>query len=143
MAKKGALPDRAALIKEIAELKAEQKFSRHGQNISGVVSVSKELIKYGAIAAIFYFIYLSIAVLAGQTTFASIGITILGNVTLSQSVAWIFGASGMIYGVNERRLRKKTVAKFQPRITELEKLIDAGRSSSTLTLKGDTNPEDL
>lgn len=134
---------RDELVARITELEAKDRFGTHGRNISGAITVLKEGIKWGSIVLIAYFIYLSIASLAGQTTLASIGITFIGNLTVSETVAWILAASGTIYGLNERRVRKNTVARLQPRITSLEKRLDPDRSSSTLTLRGDTNPEDL
>jgi hypothetical protein len=98
--------------------------------------------KYGCILGIVYFIYLSIAALAGQVTLASIGISILGNVTVSDAVAYIFGGGGIIYGLNERRVRKSTVERVQGRNVSLEKRLDPGRTSSQLTPRGDTHPDD-
>lgn len=135
--------DRDALVKRIAELEAERTFGQHARNISAVVNVCKYLIRYGAIVWVVYYIYLSVVALAGQTTLAALGIHVLGDISISQALAWLLGGAGTLYGLNERRVRKSTVAKLQPRIIELERGYDPGRSTSSLTLRGDTNPDDL
>jgi hypothetical protein len=77
--------------------------------------------------------------LAGKQTFANIGISMLFD---SRVLGIIFGGGGILYGVAQRKLRQGTVKKFQPRIQQLEKLIDSKRSTSRLTAIGETNPED-
>jgi hypothetical protein len=74
---------------------------------------------------------------------AQVVISFLGSMTVSKSLAYMFGAGGVLFGAYERRLRKKTLAHLHPRAKELEKLIDPRRSSSTLTNEGETNPLDM
>lgn len=66
----------------------------------------------------------------------------LSNIKFSQVAAWVFGCGGVIYGRTQHRLRKNTVKFFQGRIRDLETGIDPDRSSSELTIDGDTRPED-
>ena len=80
--------------------------------------------------------------LAGKTTIANIFLKAIGNLTVSQSLAYILGAGGVAYGVGERKVRQKTIQRLQDRNQELEKRIDPHRTSSELTRRGETNPKD-
>ena len=82
--------------------------------------------------------------LAGKTTLASIGVSIkvLGNVYISQAAAWIFGFSGVGYGISQRRLRHKNIERLSPGVREREKALDPKRTSSRLTERGRTHPKD-
>jgi hypothetical protein len=92
-----------------------------------------------AIAALFY---LSIRSLSGHYTFADIGIKVLGDFKLSEAFGYLFGVGGAGYGLRERKLRRQTTERFAARNFSLEKQIDPNRSSSRLTTRGTTNPED-
>ncbi len=98
------------------------------------------LISWGFLSLIFYFAYLMIDSLAGQETQANIGISMFFD---WRSLGILLGAGGIAYGWRERRLRQSTVQRLQPRIQELERLLDPGRTTSLLTEKGETNPEDV
>ncbi len=87
--------------------------------------------------------YLSISALAGHHTFADIGIRLLGNVSVNNGIAYLFGGGGIAYGVAQHRLKGSTVKALQGRIHHLETSIDPQRSSSQLTTQGETNPEDI
>lgn len=58
-------------------------------------------------------------------------------------LAIIFGVAGIVYGRRESKLRKDTVERLQDRNCRLEREIDPKRSSSQLTPRGDTRPEDI
>lgn len=128
--------------KSNAELLAENRLLRRGNVADGVTSVLVNLIRWGAVVLIFRYGYLTISALGGQVTLASIGISFLGNLTVSQSLAYIFGAGGVIYGLGERQLRKRTIKRLGPKREALEASIDPKRTSSKLTEKGETNPDD-
>jgi len=128
--------------KTAAELRAEVSFLRILRFTEGLASILNNLIRVGGLVWISYFIYQTVAVLAGTTTTADIGIRFLGEVKISNALAWMFGAGGVAYGWSQRELRKKTVERLQGRNQQLEMQIDPNRSSSRLTLRGDTRPED-
>jgi hypothetical protein len=107
-----------------------------------VASVFNNVIRFAALCILAYFVYASIAVLAGKQTDANIGVSFLGNLTVSQSLAYIFGGGGLVYGFRERALRQRTVERLQRRIQELEAAQDPARTSSKLTPKGETHPRD-
>ena len=108
----------------------------------GTVQVLSSLIRWGAIVLIVRYGYLSIVSLAGQNTLADIGINFLSNINVSIAVAWTAGVGGLAYGARQKKLRKNTVERLQGRIQELETEIDPNRSTSNLTHRGDTRPED-
>jgi hypothetical protein len=98
--------------------------------------------KWGGLAVIAYLGRDSIVSLAGQYTFADIGISFLGKLSVTQSIQYTLIGGLSLWGLKERRLRRATIARLAPRIEELEKIIDAKRTSSKLTLIGTTRPED-
>jgi hypothetical protein len=98
--------------------------------------------KWGSLALIAYWGFGAITSLAGQYTFADIGIRFLGKLSITQSIQYTLIGGLSWWGIKERRLRRATIARLAPRIEELEKIIDAKRTSSKLTLIGTTRPED-
>lgn len=110
--------------------------------VEGVGQVLSSLIRWGAIVLIARYAYLSIASLAGQNTLADIGINFLSNIKVSGALAGATGVGGLIYGERQRKLRKNTIERLQGRIRELETEIDPNRSTSNLTHRGDTRPDD-
>ena len=125
-----------------SEQEVELRILRVTRWVEGVVQVLLSLIRWVAIVLIARYGYLSIASLAGQNTLADIGINLLSNIKVSVALAGAAGVGGLIYGERQRKLRKNTVERLQGRIRELETEIDPNRSSSNLTHRGDTRPED-
>ena len=95
----------------------------------------------GAVLVAFLF-YKSVVSLAGQYTFAQIGASFLGDFKISDGLAYVFGGGGVAYGLRHRKLRGDNVERMAGRIAEMEKLLDPKRSSSRLTPRGKTRPED-
>ncbi len=125
-----------------AELRAENRLLRQFRTTEGIASVIRELIRWGGLVLIARYGYLTVAALAGQTTAADIGIKFLADVQISRVFAVLFGGSGIAYGLQQRRLRKNTIERLQGRIQEHERRIDPQRTSSRLTARGETRPED-
>jgi hypothetical protein len=111
--------------------------------VDGLARVLQALLKWGGICAIAYFAYKSIASLSGQTTVANLALKVLGNLTISQSVAYTVAGGSAVWALGERSLRKKTVAKLSERLKNHETDIDKTRTSSTLPKSGNTRKEDL
>jgi len=99
-------------------------------------------LKYGALVVIFFFGYASIKSLAGQSTFADIGLRVIGDVRISETIAWLFGAGGVGYGLRQRKLRRDTIERLAPRVRQYEERLDPQRSSTGLPSRGTTRPED-
>jgi hypothetical protein len=99
-------------------------------------------LKYGFLALIFYFGYASLATLAGQITYADVGIRVIGDVRVSETVAWMFGVGGIGYGMRQRKLRRDTIERLSPRVRKYEQELDSHRTSTGLPSRGTTRPED-
>lgn len=125
-----------------AELLAEIKFLRQDRWITIIGSNINTFIRALKWIAIMYFVYLSIQSLAGHTTFANIALQVLTDFRFERIVSYTLGGGGIIYGLRERRLRKQAIEQLETRATSAEKLIDSRRSSSLLTVTGETNPVD-
>lgn len=83
-----------------------------------------------------------VADLAGKITDANIALKFLGSLEYSVGFAWAAGLGGAAYGMAQNRLRRRDVRRLHGRVAELETIIDPKRSTSTLSLDGDTNPKD-
>lgn len=122
---------------------AELNFALRVRIVERSGDVINALFKWGAIAYGAYCLYSSIASLAGLDTFARIGVEFAANMTVSKWAAYTFGAGGIAYGVNEKRLRRNTVRRLGPKQVEYEQALDPRRSSSGLTQTGDTSAEEM
>jgi len=124
------------------ELELELRLLRRQRRHEGAVAVLNNLIRWGGLVGLAYFAYRSVEVLAGGTTVADIGLKFLADVKISQLLSYTVAVGGGVYGWRQRKLRRDTVERLQGRIKELEKSIDPQRTSSGLTTRGATNPED-
>lgn len=100
------------------------------------------LVKWLGLSFIAFMGFLSINSLSGNYTIAEIGIEFASSFKVNTAVSYVFGLSGVLYGLFERDLRKRTIERMSKRTTELELSIDPNRSSSNLTPRGNTRPED-
>lgn len=129
--------------KTYVELQAELDLLKRQRRSGEISTVLRDLIRWGGVAVVAYFFYLSVASLAGETTAADIGIAIAGQLEVSDAFAILFGGGGVAYGMGQRRLRRRTIERLQERIRSLEQQIDPGRSSSGLDSQGRTHPQDI
>jgi hypothetical protein len=123
-------------------LRAENRVLRKVKTSEGIVSVFNNLIRWGGAVLIVRYVYLMVLALAGRLTFADIGIKVLGDVRVSEAAAWLLSGGSVAYGWHQRKLRKDTVERLQERIQKFERQIDGKRTSSRLTARGNTRPED-
>ena len=110
--------------------------------MDSVTTVVQSLIRFGGVALPFYFMYRVAEVLAGKSTAADIGVKMVGSLTITETVGYGLGLAGTLYGLRERKLRQDKTEYLQERIQKLEKQMDPNRSTSRLTSRGTTNPED-
>jgi hypothetical protein len=129
--------------KTAAELRAENRILRQTHISQSIASVINTAIRWGAVTLWVYCGYLSVDSLAGKETEANILVKFLGNLSISQGLAYALAGASILYGMRERRLRKKTVERIHPRVQQLEKGRDPRRTSSHLTPTGETNPKDV
>jgi hypothetical protein len=122
------------------ELDAQVEIHR----IQAKAAVITTLIRWAGAVALGFWAFKSIDVLAGRSTLAAIGVTLkaLGKVYISEAVAWLFGMGGVGYGLVQRRLRHSVIARLSPAVRDREKVIDPKRTSSQLTERGQTKPQD-
>jgi hypothetical protein len=99
-------------------------------------------LKWGFFGYLAYQGRLALAAFAGHTTFASLLLALGANASISITLSWTATAAFAIWVFLERRLRKGTTERLTLRNRELELRIDRGRTSSELTTRGDTRPED-
>lgn len=109
-------------------------------------SAVARLSKWGPFCIISYFVYLSISALAGKATLAQFGFWIFADLkatkVFSHVVTSLFGLGGVTFGYRERKLRQKNIERMSAQLSEYEINFDPQRSSSRLTKKGSTRPED-
>ena len=108
----------------------------------------------------FFFIWLCVHDLAGKRTDANLDARVQGTVqiesdTLTNTLKDLLGektlgfllaalgGGGVLYGRAQHKLRRDDIEFMQPYKDKYEKLLDEKRSSSRLTNRGDTRPEDL
>jgi hypothetical protein len=107
-------------------------------------TTARTAIRAGAAIGALYVLAGALESFAGQDTNLSIGLTLTLQALLELKfiIALSFGGMGVVYGLAERWLRHRKVENMQARIRQLETSIDPGRSTSGLTPRGKTNPQD-
>ena len=99
-------------------------------------------IPWGVGALCVLWISRSVDGLAGRHTYADVGFRLLADIRVGEWVAYILGTGGVAYGLRQRKLLKQNIERLSAGKQRLEREIDPGRTSSGLTTKGETNPED-
>lgn len=115
-----------------------------------------ELIRWGFGFGIIYHSSKAIIAAAGTWTRVDLNATAEGTLNYNENVACsceayqvpllmavILCVGCIIYARKQRRLARDVIERQHHRVEELEKSIDPGRSTSGLTERGETNPEDL
>ena len=152
--------------KSKAELQAENNILRARGRVDSWTKIGHSLIWAVTIIVCMYFASVIGLAWAGKKTDANINIKAdvkaLANmdhkecdcpetevVTELPAYAWapgllglIFGLMGIAYGRGQSNLRRDVIERFHPYQEKLEKGLDERRSSSGLTSRGDTRPED-
>lgn len=126
----------------VSKLRAENQLLKRGNRSNAWASIFNNLIRWGGLVLLARYGYLAIEAIAGKTTNAEIFVGILGKENFPILLSSLLGFLGMLYGYYERALRRSTVERLQQRNVFLEATIDPRRSSSKLTPRGDTRPED-
>ena len=100
----------------------------------------------GTVGLVGLFMWLTVRDLAGRATLADITFRVLAdlkaNKPISMMIAYLFGFAGLGYGGLQHHLRRRYVERFSPFLQAREKEIDPQRTSSSITMTGDTRPED-
>jgi hypothetical protein len=99
-------------------------------------------LKWGYYAFLTWQARLAMEAFAGKETATSLIMSLGTNVSVAVGVSWASTIVFAIWVFLERRLRKGTAERLTLRIKDLELVLDRQRSSSLLTTRGDTRPED-
>lgn len=103
----------------------------------------EKLIPWAFATAIVYLLSPFLITLAGKETLADFRIEMItGKALIHWPICFSIGAVGVIYGWRQFSLRKKNIALLEGQARKFEESVDPERTSSQLTKKGDTNPED-
>lgn len=123
-------------------LNEDQKFKLWSQVVDVAGKTAYALI--WAVVGIYALSYVrdGVVALAGKDTSANIFIDVIARIQLDRWVAYLFGASGIAYGVSERRLRQKNIKRLTKQNEALESRLDPRRTSSNLTETGKSRRED-
>lgn len=111
-----------------------------------LIDASQSVVKWAitgtVIALLGHFATESIKALAGKVTISYLVSKFLGSIAINQWVAWVIAGISTGWACLERRQKRKKIAELSRRPIELEKMIDPGRSSSSITPEGTTRPGD-
>ncbi len=124
------------------EVVAENRFLRRGAWADAIGSALRVVGKWGMIAFVALQVRYSVEALAGTTTVASLFLQIVNDVNVSIGLSWLLSAGAVTYGLRQRQLRRRVIARQGRRLQELERGHDPKRTSSDLTESGDTPPLD-
>lgn len=140
---------------ENAWLKARLSHFRQYGIYAGVTKVCGELVRGMRVATPFLFVWLSVREISGKTTTADVDASlVIESQTISDALESILGSHslvffavaigiiGICYGRLQAKLRKDDVEHLHKFQLKYEQLKDAKRSSSRLTARGETRPED-
>jgi hypothetical protein len=122
--------------------KTELEYLHKGKRIDRTADVLGLVVKYGSLALIAYFAASVLKSFAGETTFADIGVKFVGDLKVSDVVFAALAGGGVTYGYRQRKLRRDTIEAMAPQQRAREEQLDPRRSSSNLTARGTTRPED-
>jgi hypothetical protein len=128
--------------KSVDKLEAENEFLRKGGWAEEIGKTVRTIVLASAGIAGIYLLTHAVEALAGKKTDANILVSFLANLDVSIMLSWAVGGAGVLYGRAQNKLRKTTVERLESRIRKFEAQVDPGRSSSKLTPRGETNPED-
>lgn len=138
--------------KDDHEVVQEQRHDFRMFLVDRVTTVLMLAVKAVIALGLTYCLVLIVEALAGKETTATVAIGVEANTNifieflakfaLGYKWAWVMAVVAVIYGLAERELRRRKTAYLQNRIIELEQQLDPNRESSTLTVRGETNPKD-
>lgn len=131
---------------------ATDNFAKVVQSVS--TSITKVLVsatKWGGLAFCFWQAQMAVTALAGKITIAKGDLRVDANAEIDLvdsgclkivALAVLIGGIGIIYGIQQSKLRRRAVERLHPFKELYEISVDPDRRSSKLTTTGDTRPED-
>jgi len=124
------------------ERELELKYRLRIKRIEMFGAVLNSVAKWGALLGCVYFASDTLKGIVGTTTYADVGIRFLGSLRISQSIGIAITSFSIFVALRERKLRHDKTEYLQGRIKKLEEVLDMNRSSSRITPRGTTRPED-
>lgn len=100
----------------------------------------RTLIRWGSFALAVFIFMRGLTPLSGKETVVTLAVSLLADMKFAISIT--LAGAAVAWAVVERTLRHRKTEYLQNRIKKLEQQIDPNRSSSGLTPKGKTNPND-
>lgn len=76
-----------------------------------------------------YVLQRTVGTLTRQETAAGAWIALMGKAQATRFFAFVFGVCGMLYGLQQRNLRRAAIKRLEARIAKLEALVEASPSS--------------
>ena len=110
--------------------------------VDGLVTVVSRLIWGGTIVWCASLFRDAAIAFAGHETSAAIALSLITKIGGSQWAAYGTAGGGIVYGLYERRIRRRNIERLTGEKSQLEKSVDKKRSSSKLLVDGRTRPED-
>lgn len=95
----------------------------------------------GLVLVTYFGVFRPIHDLAGRNTQAHFGASLLADIRPTEIISYVFGLAGWIFGLNAQRLRRNVTERLAGRIADSERQRDPNRTSSGLTTRGKTPPE--
>lgn len=109
--------------------------------VSAWARVATTAVKWAGVTACSYWFFRCIEALAGQDTNANVLMDLAVRMGISRWLAFAVGGCGLVYGMQQRKLRRRVVERTGGRIKDLEARLDPRRSSSQLDDRGRTPPD--
>lgn len=128
--------------KSAAERKHEKELAHKAAQAETWAGVVKTGLRCAAAVGIAWMFKGSAEAFAGQVTITNLALTLPLNIKVGLSLASTTTIGSIVWGFRERHLRKATIKRLAPLAEKYEQIKDPKRTSSRLTLSGDTNPED-
>src|SRR5712671_3825724 len=100
-------------------LSGAQRYSLISQTIEGILSVVKLGFICVVLLGVAYWTREVLLAYAGKSTLADIAIRLAADLKIDRALAYLFGAGGISYGWNQRRLRQRNLRRLTPRAHEL------------------------
>ncbi|HEV2351816.1 MAG TPA: hypothetical protein VG028_18445 [Terriglobia bacterium] len=99
-------------------------------------------LKVGGVVAICAIFASALKALSGRQALLSMTLLLVANLKLSEKISFVLGFGGALYGYRQRRLRGTVIEMMSEHQRKLEQTPDPRRSSSEITPKGTTRPDD-
>jgi hypothetical protein len=107
-----------------------------------VNSTIQTTIKVAGFVVVAWILSASLRILAGKQTILNVAMQVVASLGLSAKISYALGITGVVYGLRQRHLRRLTIEKMSGHQRKLEQALDQKRTSSEITLKGTTRPDD-